>query len=249
MNKILVFDLETTGVDKYNDHIVQFAGCIFDLDTCELIKQYDTYIKPEGPYTVAIGAYLKTGISPKFLEDKPLLKDVASNIIEMFNECDNVLTYNGLNFDMQFLNIELNRIGYDIDFKSKKCYDSFLIEKERHGNRLEQTFKRYINKTMDEDGLTAHNAFSDVIATFKVFVAQNNEEKCIPENFYGIDNVIVDIPYENKMLPSFNIGKYKGAPIEYVAKIDQNYLKWCISDKCKFVNDTKEFIKQYIKND
>lgn len=246
MRKILVFDLETTGLDKYKDQIVQFAGCIFDRDTKQLIKKFDTYIKPTGNYSISIGAYIKTGISPKMLEDKPELSEVAPTIIELFNECNEVLTYNGFNFDMQFLNNKLNEIGYNINFKSKKCYDSFLIEKERNGIRLEQTFKRYKNLTMEDAGYTAHNAFSDVLATYDVFEAQNEQEPINPENFYGIDNVIVDKPFDNVMLPTFNIGKYKGAPVKYIANIDQNYLKWCISDKCNFVNDTKEFLKQFI---
>lgn len=247
MNKILTFDLETTGLDKYHDHIVQFAGCIYDIDTKTLLKKYDTYIKPDGYYSISFGSYLKTGITVQFLEDKPSLAEVAPKIIELFSECDNILTYNGLSFDIPFLNIELEKVGYHIDFLKKNCYDGFLIEKERHGNTLGKTFERYLGKSMEDAGYTAHNAFSDVNATFEIFCHQNDELKCQPEKVYGEDNIIRDLAFDGEMLPSFTIGKYRGAPLKFIAQIDKGYLEWAVSEKSKFDSATKEYIQTYLK--
>ena len=245
--KLLIFDLETTGLDKTNDHIVQFASLIIDTSTHSIIDSYNTYIQPEGNYSISLGSYFKHQITPAFLKDKPYLKDVAPRIIELFDSVENILTYNGNRFDIPFLKTELNNIGYDIDFTNKHCYDAFVEEKRRNGISLENTYLRYRGKTMEESGLTAHDAFSDIKATYSVFIAQQKNQEYGPENMYGEDGVIQDMIFLEEMQPCFGIGKYRGISIKYVAEHDQGYLQWCVSDKCNFLNSTKCFIQKYIK--
>lgn len=244
--KLLIFDLETTGVDKMKDHIIQFASLIIDTSTHEIVDSYNTYIQPEGNYAISLGAYFKHQITPAFLKDKPYLKDVASKIIELFDSAENILTYNGNAFDIPFLKTELNKIGYDIDFTKKHCYDAFLEEKRRNGISLENTYLRYNGKTMEESGLIAHDAFSDIKATYSVFVAQQRKEGYGPEHMYGEDGAIQDMIFLEEMQPCFGIGKYRGISIKYVAEHDQNYLQWCVSDKCNFMKSTKNYIQQYL---
>lgn len=243
---IVCFDIETTGLDKTKDQIIQISMIKFNPETFDIIETYDSYIQPIGSYSIAMGAYLKHGISAKFLSDKPYLKDVASNIVEFFGDCD-VLGYNSNRFDIPFLKYELNKYGYDIDFTIRKCYDSFKEETKRNGNQLEQTFKRYVGHTMIEEGLEAHNSFSDIKATITIFQKQNEISPVEAEKIYGEDGAICDMEFGNVIKPCFTLGKYRQMSIEYVAKYDQNYLKWCVSDKCSFTNSTKEFIKQYIE--
>lgn len=245
---INVFDLETTGVDKQKDQIIQIASLIIDLNNNKIIHELNEYVQPVGNYQMSLGGYFTHGITPEFLKDKPHLKDLAPKIVEWFGLTDAILTYNGKNFDIPFLKIELNRYGYDIDFTKKKCYDAYLEERRRHGMKLKDIYKRYSHgKTMEENGLTAHNAFSDIKATYSVFYGQEKESKYGPENMYGEDNAITDMEFLEKTQPCFNIGKYRGIGIDWVSKNDQNYLQWCVSDKAHFMNSTKEYIKQYIK--
>lgn len=246
--KLLIFDIETTGLDKINDQIIQFASIIIDTNTNKIIDSYSEYIQPVGNYSISLNAYFKHQITPDFLKDKPHLKDVAEKIISKFNEVNDILTYNGNAFDIPFLKNELNKYGYDIDFTKKNCYDSFLEEKRRNSNSLTDTYKRYKGKTMDEAGLTAHDALSDVKATYTVFYAQQKIKNYGPEHLYGEDGVIRDMMFLEQIQPCFSIGKYNGISLNYVSKYDQTYLKWCISDNCKFLKSTKNFIKQYVKN-
>ena len=243
---LVIFDLETTGLDKTKDQIIQFSALKINTDDHSIIDSKNLYIQPIGNYSISIAAYLKHRISPDFLEGKPYLKDVAKDIVDFIGDND-VLTYNGNGFDIPFLKYELNKYGYDIDFIHRNCYDAFLEEKRRNGINLENTYLRYKGKSMTEAGLTAHDAMSDIKATYAVFVAQQNKEAYGPIKMYGEDNVISDIDFDGKMTPGFNFGKYRNVSIEYVAKHDQNYLKWCVSDKCNFVQSTKDYIKQYIK--
>ena len=246
--KLIIFDIETTGLDRTKDSIILFAGLKIDTDTNSILEDLNLYIRPVGSYSISIGAYFKHKITPKFLEDKPTMQDVAKQIVDFFGDNDSILTYNGNGFDIPFLKYELNKYGYDIDFMKRKCYDAFLEEKRRNGIGLENTYLRYKGKTMEDAGLTAHDAFSDIKATYAVFVAQQRKSPYNPENIYGEDNVVTDMLVEGQYVPCMNIGKYKSIPLEYIAEHDQSYLEWCVSDKCNFMNSSKAYIKTYIKS-
>lgn len=244
--KITVFDLETTGVDKNKDQIIQFAGLKLDSKTHKILDELNLYIQPTGNYSISLAAYFKHQISPEFLSDKPHFADVAQQILDFMNDSEAILTYNGNSFDIPFLKIELNRYGYDFDFTKIPCYDAFLEEKRRNGISLENTYKRYTGRTMEESGLIAHDAFSDIKGTYSVFVAQQKIEGYGPEKMYGEDGVIVDMMFLEEMQPCFGIGKYRGISIKYVASHDQGYLQWCVGPKSSFLESTKRFIRQYI---
>ena len=131
---LAIFDIETTGLVKEKDQIIQFAGLKIDTKTNKIVEELNQYIQPTGNYTISLGAYFKHKITPDFLSKYPHMNEVASLICNLFNNFDNILTYNGLSFDIPFLKIELNKYGYDIDFTKKNCYDAFLEEKRRNVN-------------------------------------------------------------------------------------------------------------------
>ena len=188
MNKpLVIFDLETTGTDKSKDKIIQIAA--IKVVDGEIVDSINEYVQPIGQYTISYGAYFKHKITPQFLSDKPTLRDLAPKIIEFFEGCD-ILTYNGNRFDIPFLKQELLRIGYDINFLEFKCYDAYLEEQRRNNTKLETTYKRYYGKTMDEDGLTAHDALSDVKATYRIFKAQQEIQPYEPEKMYDENGVL-----------------------------------------------------------
>ena len=244
--KLVIFDIETTGLDRKIDQIIQFSGIKVDTETNKIIEEFNEYIQPVGNYQINYGAYFKHGITAEFLKDKPHLEELAPRIIEFFGD-DAILTYNGNGFDIPFLLNELNKYGYSLDILHRPVYDAFLEEKRRNSNSLEETYKRYRGKTMEEAGLQAHDALSDVKATYSVFYAQQKNKSYGPEHIYGEDSVITDQEFRGVIKPCFNIGKYKGLSLEFISQIDQQYLNWAISDKCNFSDNSKNFIKQYIK--
>ncbi|MDR2411449.1 MAG: 3'-5' exonuclease [Candidatus Peribacteria bacterium] len=46
---IVSFDLETTGLDKFNDKIIEIAMIKFDKQTFKIIETYSCFIDPEIP--------------------------------------------------------------------------------------------------------------------------------------------------------------------------------------------------------
>lgn len=247
MKKVIFFDLETTGLDFNTDHIISIAAIKVDIETDTILDTLEKYIRPDGPYKIAFAAYIKHHITPEFLKDKPTLKEVAGEIMDFFNDDSAICTYNGNRFDIPFLIKAMQRYGYNMDFTNRDCYDAFCEEKRRNGNTLDAIYEKYIGKTMEESGLTAHEALSDVKATYEIFKKQQEIKEYGPEKRYCDDYVIIDYNIEGQMVPCFNLGKYRGAPVIYVAKYDQQYLEWCVSDKCNFLQSTKNYIKQFIK--
>lgn len=245
MKPLVVFDLETTGLDRIKDQIIQFAAIKINRETNEIIDSKNLYIQPTGSYNISIQAYFKHGIKVDFLKDKPYFGEVAQEIVDFIKDSD-ILTYNGCGFDIPFLINELMKVGINYSFKDVNCYDAFLEEKRRNGNMLEDSYRRYKGKTMQEAGLSAHDALSDVKATYSVFYAQQLKKPYEPETILTEDNSISMQVFQDKLQPCFNIGKYKSIGLDFVKSIDKQYLAWCISDKCNFLNSTKEYIKNFL---
>lgn len=245
---IVVFDVETTGLDKTKDQVIQISMLKVDSTTYEIVDSFDSYVQPQGNYTISLGAYFKHGIKPEFLSDKPYFIDIAERVMQFFEtpETVSVLGYNSISFDQQVLVAEFARCGIEFSFMPYECYDAFLEEKRRNGINLENTYKRYKGKTMEEAGLEAHNAMSDIKATLSVFVAQQRNQEYGPEKMVCEDGFITEQEFDNGIRACFTMGKYRGVPIEMVANIDQGYLIW-LRDKSNVSKTTKEFVNQYIK--
>ena len=250
MKKLICFDLETTGTNRDIDRVIQFSGIKYDPNTNKILGTKNLYIKPEGNYTIAIQAWFKHKITPEFLSDKPYFKDVADEIVDFFGSPDeyDILTYNGNSFDIPFLIKELNRVEKHIDFLSRQTYDAFLEEKRRNGINLENTFTRYYNTTMEDKGLSVHDALSDVKATIGVFKAQQKAKKYGPDNLICEDNFLAILPFNGENKICFNYGKYAGLAVDWINTFDTNYINWCLMDSTGFSKSTKEVITNIVKN-
>lgn len=244
-NTIVAFDIETTGLDHEIDRIIQFSAIKFEKETYKIIDSINYMIKPLGDYKMSIGAYMKHKISPQILQDKKYFKDYAQEIYDFLNDSD-LLTYNGCSCDIPFLNKEFSLLGITFDFKDRECYDSYLIESRRHGNKLEDVYKRYKGKSMEEAGLVTHNALSDVKATISVFVAQNKEEPVQSETLLTIDNKISKVEFNGKEYTCLNFGKYRNIPLMIVIKHDSQYITWLLSEKSKISQEVKEIVRQFL---
>lgn len=242
--KIVVFDIETTGLDKEKDHIIQFSAVKHDTENPGKKEIYETYIQPTGNYSMSLVAYSKHRISPEFLKDKPYFVDVAYDIMNFLEGCV-LLTYNGLSFDAPFLKKEFKEVGLTWNFSESDFYDAFLEEKRRNSNALDATYLRYTGKTMEEAGLSAHNSTSDCLATLEIFLAQQKEKEYGPEEILTEDGFIKNMDFAGKVVECFAHGKYSGTPLVYVAKNDRSYLSWVINN-AGFDIKTRKICEKYL---
>lgn len=255
---LVVYDLESTGLDRNKDRIVQIAAIKYDFNTKKILDSFNSYVKPTGDWKMSYSAYAVHGIGKKQLDTAPTFAEVGPKFLEFIKDC-NIGTYNGFRFDNGMLTREFERIGINFIISDLVNFDAFAIEKERHGNTLHDTFKRYYGKTMEECNLNPHDALSDVKGTLAVIIMQNSEKpinqmpKCLSldgiismHDFTCNDDVDMLKPWNGKNCACFDVGKYRGMPVEFVKIIDPGYIAWAAGDNSKFDSKTKKFLAAYI---
>ena len=112
LNKpLVVFDLETTGLDLVKDRIIQISYIKVKPDGEE--ERGDYLVNPEC-HILPIITQL-TGISDDDVKDQPTFKQLAKTLSDKFMGCD-FAGYNSNNFDIPLLAEEFLRAGIDFDF-------------------------------------------------------------------------------------------------------------------------------------
>jgi DNA polymerase III subunit epsilon len=243
---LVVLDIETTGLDRTKDWIIQFAAIKVDVDANKIVDTINLMIRPEKDYIMSIGAYIKHKIHPDSLKDKPTFKEVANDIYKFIDGCD-ILTFNGTSFDLPFLMNEFAKVGIDFKPTDYTCYDACKTENRRYSHHLVDVFKRYRGKTIEEYGLSPHDALSDVKACYAVFVGQNKVSPVEPEKMLTDDDSLVlgeFTPFgehngQEEVL--MNFGKYRQVPLKIVKATDPGYISWLLSNTTS--QKTKELLQ------
>jgi DNA polymerase-3 subunit epsilon len=104
----IVLDTETTGLDaRGGDRIIEVA-CIELLNHLPTGRVWQKYVNPEREVSVA--ALDVHGITDGFLKDKPIFAEFVDEFLEFIG--DATLVIHNAEFDLGFLNVELERLGF-----------------------------------------------------------------------------------------------------------------------------------------
>lgn len=265
---LVVFDLETTGLDIITDRIIQLSYIKVTPDGTEIRGNH--LINPER----AIPAFVTdlTGISDETVADQPTFKEMAPQLAESFKGCD-FAGFNSNRFDVPILAEEFLRAGVDFDFTKCRLIDAQTIFHKMERRNLAAAYKFYCGREMDED-FEAHRADQDTEATYRVLLGelemyskanQDDPERVLPNDVSELaafskqnDNVdfagrmiwapIVDkdgTPLSNadgtpQLQEVFNFGKYKDMPVSEVLHKDPGYYSWMLG--AEFPNNTKQVL-------
>lgn len=163
---LVVFDLETTGLDLVKDRIIQIS----------FIKVMPSGEEKRGNYLVNPEIHIKpeitqlTGISDDDVKDCPTFRTLAPKLHELFRGCD-FAGFNSNYFDIPLLAEEFLRSGIDFDFSKCRLVDACAIFKKMEKRNLAAAYKFYCGRKMEAD-FTAHRADEDTEATWRVLQAQ-----------------------------------------------------------------------------
>ncbi|MDN2567385.1 DNA polymerase III subunit epsilon [Aquibium sp. A9E412] len=161
----IVFDTETTGLDPREDRIIEI-GCL------ELVNRFPTgrvlhhFVNPEGR-AVHADALAVHGISNADLADKPTFAQIAEEFLE-FADGAKLVAHNA-NFDMNFVNSELMRLG-QVAIGPDRVVDTLAIARRKHPmgpNSLDALCKRY---NVDNSHRTKHGALLDAEILAEVYI-------------------------------------------------------------------------------
>ena len=255
---LAIFDLETTGIRVANDRIVELCVIRVETDNSSQVKTYR--VNPGIP--IPLEATLIHGISDDDVKDEPSFKELAAELLELFDGCD-LSGYNSNKFDIPLLVEEFLRAGSDFDLRNRYFIDVQNIFHRMEPRNLRAAYKFYCDKEL----VDAHSAEADTVATFEILQAQIERYK---ETEYEDEDGNISIPIKNDMRALhefsyntrfvdmighivfnqqqeevFNFGKHKGRRVEDVFKKEPQYFDWMM--KAEFPLSTKKVI-QSIKN-
>jgi len=265
---LVVFDLETTGLDLVKDRIIQISYIMVSLDGTE--QRENIFINPEKEIPLEVVEL--TGLSNEDLADCPKFKDIAADLAKKFEGCD-FAGFNSNHFDIPMLAEEFLRAGVDFDFSKCRLIDAQTIFHKMERRNLSAAYKFYCGRKMEED-FKAHRADQDTEATYRVLQAeldmyapgrQEEAERQLNNNMDELDafskvndnvdfagrivwkemkdrkgNVIFDKKGNPLMHEVFNFGKYKGWGVADVLHRDPGYYSWMISSDFTF--NTKQVL-------
>ena len=265
---LVIFDLETTGLDMVNDRVIQLSYIKVYPDGKEI--RGDMLINPEKHIPELVEQL--TGIKDADVADKPTFKQVAAKLNEEFTGCDFV-GFNSNFFDIPMLAEEFLRAGIDFDFSKCRLIDACTIFKKMERRNLAAAYKFYCGRAMEED-FEAHRADQDTEATYRVLMGQldmynsnvqDDPERCLANNMDALaefskqnDNVdfagrivwadkkdakgntVLDAKGNPIRVEVFNFGKHKGEEVASVLRYDSGYYSWILGGD--FTNNTKQVL-------
>lgn len=268
LKPLVVFDLETTGLDLVSDRIIQISFIKIYPDWKE--ERENIFINPERPIPSSVVAL--TGISDADVADAPTFKQKAKELADKFSGCD-FAGFNSNRFDIPMLAEEFLRAGVDFDFSKCRLIDMQNIYHKMERRNLAAAYKFYCGRKMEDD-FEAHRADQDTEATWRVLQGQldmyapenqseedrvlNNDMEELAEfskmndfvDFAGCivwedmkdqdGKVLLDATGKVRRHEIFNFGKYKGWDVAEVLRKDPGYYSWMLASD--FTYNTKQVL-------
>lgn len=162
---LIVFDLETTGLDLVRDRIIQISYIkVKPADNDGDEERKSIFVNPEK--VVPQDVQKLTGITDEMLKDAPTFKQIAKNLASTFTGCD-FAGYNSNHFDVPMLAEEFLRAGVDFDFSHCRLIDAQTIFFRHEPRNLAAAYRFFTGHKMEDD-FRAHRADQDTEATYRV---------------------------------------------------------------------------------
>lgn len=231
---LVFFDFETTGTDREQDRIVEFAFIkVFPDDTR---KRLTSIVNPTIPIP-AEATYIH-GIDDEKARAHPTFAELANQVYSFIVDCD-MVGFGSNTFDAPLLYNELRRAGIEWEYAKVNFIDAGNIFKIQNPRNLFAAYRHYCNK----DHVDEHTAISDVQATLEVFFKQCEQED-MPNSmsdlalYSNYGKKLIDLSGKFVTDTSgeiiFNFGKHRGQP----AKNHLDFVHWMVN-KGNFSEDTK----------
>ena len=260
---LIIFDLETTGLDLVNDRIIQISYIKAYPDGRE--ERENIFINPEKQIPEEVIAL--TGITNADVAEAPTFKEKGKELAQKF------AGFNSNRFDVPMLAEEFLRAGVEFDFSKCKLIDAQNIFHKMERRNLAAAYEFYCGRKMEDD-FEAHRADQDTEATWAVLQGeiemysaerQKDEERILENNVDSLaefskmnnfvdfagrivwkdetdkdGNILVDEKGNPRRHEVFNFGKYKGWDVAEVLHRDPGYFSWMLGND--FTYNTKQVL-------
>jgi DNA polymerase-3 subunit epsilon len=236
---LIIFDVETTGLDVKEDRIVEIALIRFEPNGDKIEKV--RLINPQKE--IAKEAAEVHGITNEMVQNEPTFQQVAKSLHKLFEGCD-IGGFNSNQFDVVILINEFKRCGIDFNPFEHNFVDVFTLETILNKRDLSSTYKKYFNEELDN----AHSALVDIKATYEILLKQI-EQYDLPNDLKGLNEFIlekrgtVDLSGKLKKVNDeicWNFGKNKNQPVYK----DKTYAEWFLMSD--FPVDSKKVVREVL---
>lgn len=165
MEREIILDTETTGIDPKQGHRLVEIGCIEIFNMVPTGKTFHFYINPERD--VPYEAERIHGIKTEFLKDKPKFTEIADQFLEFIG--DSRLVIHNADFDMKFINAELFH-AKKAEIPSDKVFCTLVYARKKFPgaqNSLDALCKRF---NISNEHRTYHGALLDADLLAQVYL-------------------------------------------------------------------------------
>ncbi len=158
---VVVFDIETTGLSKYDNEIIEIGAIKVSLDDMDNFTSYNTFVKPSCSLPQEIVDL--TGITDEMLEDGINLEQAVKEFYDFVGTLP--LVAHNASFDCGFMSQAYRSFGLDfhhqvIDTLSL-AKDTFALPNYKLG-----TLAKILQIPTDGE---AHRAINDALVTAKLY--------------------------------------------------------------------------------
>jgi len=239
---LVVFDIESTGVNPRSDRIIELAAIKVHPDGRRELK--DWLVNPG--VSIPIDSTAVHGITDEHVRHCPTFKDIAAEIDDFLRGCD-LGGYNHTRFDIPLLAEEFLRVGITFEIESRRIIDAQRIFHKREPRDLTAAVKLYCGESFAD----AHGAVADTEATLRVLEGQFRKYPDLPRDPDELDRMInerdpffVDRAGRLRWVDgemTINFGKKQGTKVRDLVLEDPNFLKWIL--RSDFPRDTQDLIR------
>ena len=163
-HNIVVFDVETTGLNPEVDQIIELGAV--KIERGNIVEKFSTFVKPtiEIPYEVTE----LTHITNEMVDDAPDIEDVIRQFYDFSKDCV-LCGHNVINFDIKFI----RRFGSYINLE----FNNDLIDTMNEARVSRLKISRFnlgtVAKALGIELKGAHRAWNDAFATAQVLLKLN----------------------------------------------------------------------------
>ncbi len=163
----IVFDLETTGLNKYTEGITEIGAV--KIKDGKIVDRYSTFVNPEKPIPEKIISL--TGISNEMVADADTIDKILPEFLEFCH--GGVLVAQNAKFDTGFIKVACKRCNSEYNFP---VIDTLILARCLHPelpNHKLDTLTKHYNVAL----VNHHRAVDDAEATAEVFIKMTDELK------------------------------------------------------------------------
>ncbi len=181
-SKFVVFDIETTGLDKNKEEITEIGAV--KISNGVITDHFSTFVNPQKPIPEHITEL--TGISDETVANAPTIEGVLPKFLEFCRGC--VLVAQNAKFDTGFIRLACERQGIDYSFPHM---DTLILARCLHPdlpNHKLDTLSKHYGVVLKNH----HRAVDDAAATADVFLAMMGELDKLGVTDYSVLNDYFD---------------------------------------------------------